>query len=174
MRGVRLLRFPTVMRFTASKYLLLTLTLALSTPVLMAQMKPSARITDTKLIGYVSGVEVAGSGCDFQLAGESRSSRRYIFFEDDSDGVPYMNIDGRNVRLKLVSSTEPYRRAERKGDRFVRSYASGDVRVRMAIVVTSVCAPTDEGCEFTGYKATITISKGNRKQTVNAVGGCGS
>jgi hypothetical protein len=148
--------------------------LALSTPVLMAQKKQSARGIDTKLIGYVSGIDVEGSGCDLQLAGEKRSSRRYIFFENDSDGVPYMNIDGRNVRLKLVSSTEPYRRAERKGERFSRSYTSGDVRVRMDIVVTSVCAPHDEQCEFTGYKATVTVSKGSRKQTVKATGGCGS
>ena len=162
------------MRLTVSKYLLLALALALTTPVLMAQKKHSARVPDKKLIGYVSGVDVEGSGCDFQLAGESRSSRRFIFFEDDSDGVPYMNIDGRNVRLKLVNSTEPYRRAEREGERFIRGYTSCDVRVRMDIVVTSVCAPNDEACEFTGYKATITVSKGGRKQTVKAVGGCGS
>ena len=161
------------MRVITSRHLLLALTLVLSASVIVAQQ--GAHVPAAKLIGYVSGAKVEGSGCDFQLAGESRSSRRYIFFEDDSDGVPYMNIDGRDVRLKLVSSTEPYRRAERKGERFTRSYTTeGGVRVRMDIVVTSVCAPNDEACEFTGYKATITVSKGSRKQTVKAAGGCGS
>ena len=174
MLGVRLLRFQKVMRITVSRYFLLALALALSAPVLMAQKKQGGRVTDTKLIGYVSGVDIDGSGCDFQLVGETRRSRRYIFYENDSDGVPYMNIDGRNVRLKLVGSSEPYRRSERKGERFSRRYASGDVKVHMDIVVTSVCAPNDEQCEFTGYKATVTVSKGSRKQTVEAVGGCGS
>lgn len=176
--GVGLLRFKTVMRITVSKYLMLALTLALtlalSTPVLPAQKRRGAQINDKKLIGYVGGVDVGASGCDFQFAGESRSSMRYIFFEDISDGVPYMNIDGRNVRLKLVGSTEPYRGAERKGERFVRRYTSGDIRVRMDIVVTKVCDPYDESCEFNWHKAVITVTRGNRTQTVEAVGGCGS
>jgi hypothetical protein len=153
---------------------LLVLALVFSAPTLGAQDGRSARAAGARLVGYLSGVDVEGSGCGFRLAGERRSSSRYIFFEDFSDEAPYMNIGGKNVRLRLVSSSEPSNGAVRKGQRFSRSYIAGEVRVGMRMAVTSVCAPNDEQCEYTGYRATITVSKGGRRQTVRAVGGCGS
>jgi hypothetical protein len=84
-----------------------------------------------------------------------------------------MNIDGSDVKLKLISSSEPSGGVRRKGERFSRNYVSGGVRVRMDFVTASVCAPNDEGCESTNYDVTVSVRIGGRRQTVKAVGGCG-
>jgi hypothetical protein len=125
------------------------------------------------LIGDVN--KVADScGCYFRLANEDGNSERYVFFEDAREGAPLMNIGGRNVRIRLVSSTEPTEGVKRKGERFSRRYASGDIKVRMGFVATSVCPPPyDPECAANSYDVTLTVIKGTRRQTVKAVGGCG-
>ena len=85
-----------------------------------------------------------------------------------------MNIRGKDVQLRLVSSTEPAHRVIKKGDRFSRRYLAGGAKVRIDFVTTSVCEPNDEQCESTSYDAIITATQHDRKQTVKAVGGCGS
>ena len=53
-----------------------------------------------------------------------------------------MNIGGRDVKLRLVGSTEPPNGVqEKKGEQFSRWYASGAVKVRMVFVAESVCPP---------------------------------
>lgn len=123
-------------------------------------------------VGIVSGVHVEGCGCYFKFPLESGDSERYVFFEDFSEKSPVMNIDGRNIRLKLISSTEP-NRSKRKGERFNRTYGAGNLRVRINFVVTSVCAPNDEQCESDSYNATIIVTRRNQKRTIKVVGGCG-
>lgn len=53
---------------------------------------------------------------------------------------------------------------------FTETYRSGDVTARVTYVVTS---PNRPGGEVTKYSATITVTKGNRSQTVRASGECG-
>jgi len=160
------------MRTVTSKTLLLILLLAPA--VLSAPAQERLPDRNAGLIRNVSGAgEVQGCGCYFQFPSEGRNSTRYLFFEDFSEESPLMNIDGKDVRLKLVNSSEPADGIAKKGERFSRNYVSGDVRVRVDFVTTSVCAPGDEACESTGYAVTVTVVKGGRKQTVKAVGGCG-
>ena len=157
---------------TTSKTLLLILLLATVALSALAQKRLPER--NAGLIRNVSGaVEVQGCGCYFQFPNEGRNSNRYLFFEDFSEESPLMNIDGENVRLKLVSSSEPSGGVPKKGERFSRNYVSRGAKVRMDFVTTSVCAPNDEACESTGYDVTVTVWKGGLKQTVKAVGGCG-
>lgn len=160
------------MRTATSKTLPPILLLAPITLSALAQKRSPDR--DAGLIRNVSGaVQVQGCGCYLQFPNEDRSSNRYIFFEDFSQESPLMNVDGENVRLKLVSSSEPSDGVKRKGDRFSRNYVSGDVKVRLDFVTASVCAPKDESCESTGYDVTVTVWKGSRKQIMKAAGGCG-
>jgi hypothetical protein len=160
------------MRTTTSKTLLLILLLtpaALSAP---AQKHVPDR--NARLIRNIRGrVEAQGCGCHFQFLNEDRNSNHYLFFEDFSEESPLMNINGGNVRLKLVGSSEPSGGVKKKGERFSRSYMSGNVKVRIDFVTTSVCAANDESCESTGYDVTVMVMKGGREQTVKAVGGCG-
>ena len=160
------------MRNVTTKISLVTLLLVMAASLISAQKRPVAR--KAQLIRNISlPAEIQGCGCYFQFPKEDPNSNRYVFSEDFSEDPPLMNIDGENVRLKLVSSSEPSDGVSKKGQKFSRNYVSGDIRVRMDLVTTSVCAPNDESCESTGYDVMITVSKGLRKQTVKAVGGCG-
>lgn len=84
----------------------------------------------------------------------------------------WMNIDGRDIKLRKVRSIDP-RGKERKGSRSSRKYTAGDVDVLIERVTTGVCAPNDESCESTEYSATITVTKGSRRQIIKVTGGCG-
>ena len=145
--------------------------LILSTRPLLAQRKSDERVP-ARLIGSVN--QVADScGCYFQLQNEDRNPAGYVFFEDPGKS-PVMNIGGRNIKLKLISSTEPPDGLKRKGERFSRRYSSGDIKIRMDLVATSVCPPPyDPECVGNGYDVTLTAIKGTRRQTIKAEGGCG-
>jgi len=174
MPGVRLLRGRVVriMRIATPKTLLLILLLNPAALPVVAQRRSPER--KAGLVRNVSEAgEIQGCGCYFQFPSEGPRSNRYLFFEDFSEESPLMNIDGKNVKLKLVGSSEPSGGVKKKGERFSRNYVSGDVKVRMDFVTASVCAPNDEGCESTNYNVTVTVWKGGRQQTVKAVGGCG-
>src|SRR5881396_1600098 len=60
-------------------------------------------------LGIIKSVKVTGCGCYFGLPNQDINSDHYIFFEDFSEKYPVMNINGRNVRLRLISSNEPNR-----------------------------------------------------------------
>jgi hypothetical protein len=155
-----------------SKTLLLILLLAPVALSALAQKRSPER--NVGLIRNITGaVEVQGCGCYFQSPNKARNSNRYLFFEDFSEGSPLMNVDGKDIRLKLVSSSEPSGGVKKRGEGFSRNYVAGEVKVHMNFVTTSVCAPNDESCESTRYEVTVSVSKGGRKQTVKAVGGCG-
>jgi hypothetical protein len=162
------------MRIVTSKMMPIVLLLALTVPSIVAQKNlPAKKTSNVSLIRNISGaVDVQGCGCYFQFPSEDRRSGRYLFFEDFSEESPLMNIDGENVRLKLISSTEPSEGVKR-GGRFSRSYVSSNIKVRIDFVATSVCAPNDEACESTNYDVTVTVIKGSRRQSVKAIGGCG-
>jgi hypothetical protein len=161
------------LKIVTVKRILLTLMLLVLSHTLFAQRKPYGRVSNTRLIGSVK--KVADScGCYFRSANEHGNSERYVFFEDGTKGLVLMNIGGQNVRLSLVSSTEPPGGVSRNRERFSRRYASGDIRIRMDFVATSVCpGPYDPECVGNSYEVKLTAIKGSQKQTIKAVGGCG-
>ena len=83
-----------------------------------------------------------------------------------------MNINGKDVPLKLVKERHPGGR-ERVGSRWPRTFAADDISVTTTFITTRVCDPNDEGCESHDYYATFVVRKGQRVQTVKAVGSCG-
>jgi hypothetical protein len=129
----------------------------------------------TQLVGNIKNYSVVdGCGCYFQFPAEEKKqqSNRYILMADIDEDDAWMNIDGRDVKLRLIKRTNPAGK-ERKGSRSSRKYTAKGITVQVDRIATSVCAPSDESCEFTGYSATITVTKGNRKQVVKTSGGCG-
>ncbi len=115
-----------------------------------------------------------GCGCYFQFRGSKRNSEQHLFASsiEEDDKTAWMNIDGRDVKLRLVREWGTKDR-ERVGSRSNRSFAAGDVKVAVTYVATRVCAVNDENCESTDYAATFVVRKGKRTQTVKAVGYCG-
>ena len=151
----------------------LILILLFPIPAPSAQRVSDRRVPNDPLIGNINRVP-DGCGCYFRTVRENPRSERYIFFEDASEEAPLMHIGGRDVRLRLVRSTEPPGGVRRKGQRFSRRYVSGDIKVRMYFVATGVCPSRyDPECEANSYDVRLTASKGTRRQTVQAKGGCG-
>ena len=119
------------------------------------------------LIGFVQPEHVAyGCNCDYRFKGDSS---RFLYSSDIDGKTAWMNIDGHDVKLRLLSSPRPAGTA-RKGQQFTSDYAARGVTVRIANTVTRVL---EDGDELTDYAATITVIKGNRKQTIRVVGECG-
>ena len=163
------------MRVTVFKISFVVLALCCSAPAASAQGRSGKRDANARLIGNVSGAAVAeGCGCYFRAASADRDSERYVFFEEAGQEAPLMNIGGRDVKLRLVGSTEPPDGVRRRGERFSRWYASGAVKVRMVFVAESVCPPPYKPeCVANSYSVTVTAVEGKRRQTIKAVGGCG-
>ena len=114
-----------------------------------------------------------GCGCYFKFRGTPQNAERYVFTSSiEDDKTAWMNISGRDVKLKLVKKTGNEKRAQ-MGSRSTEKYASGDITVTGTYVVTSVCAPNDENCESTGYNVTFVVRKGPKSQVVKASGYCG-
>lgn len=112
-----------------------------------------------------------GCGCYLSFNKADDKARRLMFFESDQDMGIWINIDGRDTRLRLVRESKVKRL--KLGSRLTSQYAAGDVTVDLVKTVTWVCPPRDEGCEITKYSAVFTVRKGNRTQIVHAVGSCG-
>lgn len=120
---------------------------------------------------------VEGCGCYFQLPAESKSRTKYVFFSKingggDNEKVAWMNIDGRDIKLKLVDSSRDSTRRE-IGMRLYRKYKAENIDVQADYIVTRVCPPSNPACEETLYKATFTVNSGARRQILKAKGSCG-
>jgi hypothetical protein len=114
-----------------------------------------------------------GCGCSFSLPAEERKrSPRYAFASDLDEKDAWMNIDGQDVKLRLVQSTGSQERAK-MGSRLTRTYAAAGIKVLAVYVTTRICKPDDESCESTDYRASFTVKKGGRQQTVRLKGSCG-
>jgi hypothetical protein len=132
----------------------------------------SASSAQPKLrLGYVKDHDV-GCGSAFFLNTTDMENRRYIFSQDVDD-PPYINLNGKNLQLRLTGFSKPTRK-EKVGDRWWETYAAGEVKVRIDYTVTKVCTPQDEMCETTYLNAIMTVSQKSRKTTVKLTGysGC--
>lgn len=133
-------------------------------------LKPSrkpiiSRIKDDKVLD--------GCGCYFSYPPEDRwRFPRYVFSSDFHEENAWMNIDGQDIKLKLRQSTRP-KGKEKIGSRLTRTYVASGIKVSVLYITTRLCQPGDENCESIDYNATITVTKGGRKQTVKLKGGCG-
>jgi hypothetical protein len=116
---------------------------------------------------------VDGCGCYFQLPAEwkNKQSDKYVFMEGiDGEGA-WMNIGGKDVKLKLVGSSNES--DWKVGARSFKRYEAQGIAVRIDYVVTRVCRPGDEQCESTDYDATFTVTKAGRRRAIKAKGVCG-
>ena len=114
-----------------------------------------------------------GCGCYFSFNQSDYKKSKLIFFASIvEENDIWVGIDGRDVKLKLVSRVEPKGR-ERVGSRTTEKYSAAGVTVTLIRTATWVCPPRDESCEVTKYSAVFTVTKGKRKQVVRAVGECG-
>jgi hypothetical protein len=114
------------------------------------------------------GARVQGCSCTLYAEGDSRRP----LFQSEYRGDPaWANIDGRDVKLKLVDDTAP--RVWHKGTRFARVYAAGADRIRVRFLVSTSCERNPE-CDGYGMRGSIALSStGGKSETVQGEGGCG-
>jgi hypothetical protein len=157
------------------KQVLSTLLLAVAANTTGAQgLRAQPKVGRASLVGVVRGsTEVESCGCYLRLPSESARSNRYVFYNDFDNESVLMNINGRNVKLKLIKSTQPTSRSLKLKERFSEWYISGKIKVRLDFITTGVCDPNDEGCESVFFKTNITATDGTHRQIVKTVGGCG-
>jgi hypothetical protein len=127
------------------------------------------------LIGLVDNSDYRyrdGCGCSLWPSPRDRNLRHHYYLltslGDTIGKRAWMNIDGRVRALSLLSTTGPA--PNRRGSKFIEVYRGGDVTARITYIVSN---PNKRGGEVTKYSATITVTKGNRSQTIRAVGDCG-
>ena len=98
---------------------------------------------------------------------------KYVFASDYQEHAA-MNIDGRDVKLKLVNSQE-LKLGFKVGDHSTFRYHGADsYDVEVIYTVTGVCKPDDEKCEVTEFNAVITVTSGSASCSLPAHGICGS
>jgi hypothetical protein len=120
---------------------------------------------------------VEGCGCYFKLPAQSKGVTKYFFFSkinggEDNEKIAWMNINGRDIELKLVDSGGDSTKRD-VGMRLYRRYKADDIYVQADYVVTQICPPSNPACEETLYQATFTVSRDKHRQIVKARGSCG-
>lgn len=84
-----------------------------------------------------------------------------------------MNLDGRDVKVKLTTPSHLRKRTKRVGDRSSDVWIADGVRVKVDWIVSTVCKPTELDCEVTWYTATITVTRNGQSATAQTKGLCG-
>ena len=125
----------------------------------------SSGIASNKLIiGSIKREHVSdGCGCTYTF----KDDRKRTVYSDDFDQNVWMNIDGRDVKLKKVSEVSVPKGEVKKGQRTTATYVAPGLRVKVETVVGK-----DYG-EGHDYSGTITVMKSGAQQTVRVVGSCG-
>ena len=116
---------------------------------------------------------VGGCGCELTFSSERKKKNpKFVFFSGMDEKTAWMNINGRDVELKLKRASSA-KGKERVGNRSTEIYVRGDLKVSIVRVVTRVCKPREEDCESTDYNATVTVTDGSRKKVLKLKGSCG-
>jgi len=175
-----LLRSPPLsssVRDIMNKYILpflLFILLFLNPTYSQNQKRPSAPLSAK--VGYVSKAnEIDGCGCSFYWPGDEKKENPKSIFSSDYGNVVWMNINGKDSRLKRIKSTESEKN-NKKGDRYYEIYQSGKMMIRINYLVTWTCEsddPESESCEVTYYDLDITISQNGQQKRIKAKGICG-
>lgn len=133
----------------------------------------------SKLVGNINRETDGGCGYFFSFAEQSVKSPNLMFYSSAGDETDtWMNIDGEDVQLKLVSRTDPAKRnargAELVGSRTTEKYAARNITVEIILRVAWRCPKSDENCESIGYDAIFKVRKGALRQILRAKGisGC--
>ena len=123
-------------------------------------------------IGAIKKSLVDGCACSLQLPSDYQKRKQEFVFLSDFADIVQMNIDGEDIRLRLVKETK-VKGKPKIGSRHSETYRSGHTTVRIDWLVTEVCDPKDEGCEVTWYSTDITVNRSGQIQRVKALGMCG-
>jgi hypothetical protein len=98
-----------------------------------------------------------------------KRNERHVFVSNAEDEA-IVNIDGSDVRVSRVGFEGGTGNSR---NRFVDHYRREELEVRVDLVVTKKCDPSNDNCEVTLFDAVITVTRGVGKRTVRTKGFCG-
>ncbi len=133
---------------------------------------PSPSVPSVPLIGVIKKALPEECGCLLQLSPDYRKHNRRAIFRSDFSDKAWMNLDGKDLELSLVSPPASGRR-ERVGARRNEIYKSGSYKIEIQYVTTRICPPKDESCEAVWYSAMITVTKNGLSGKIKTIGLCG-
>ena len=138
---------------------------------LMVLLTYGGTVSSSESTHLVAPLENQGAidGCSWSASSKALG-RGDIFISEYDDSRSLMNIDGSDVELVMATS---HGDLEQVGDILERTYRAEGVLVRARYRATSVCADDDEHCEITEYEAIFDVSKGSKRQVVQATGDVG-
>ena len=112
--------------------------------------------------------------CNLQFPKDyKRRNHSYVFMNYEQGGMAQINIDGKDLKLKLVDRTKSDFEMK-AGYRHFEEYAAGRTRVRVDYVVLNPCKPNDEQCEVIVESAVITVHHKGWARKTRTIGLCGS
>jgi hypothetical protein len=132
-----------------------------------------------RLVGNLKLKNTPACADFYHFAGQSPDSPALMFYMSaGNEEETWMNIDGKDVRLKFVSKTKPTKPdgagGELIGSRTTETYSAPNITVKITFTVSWLCAVGEPNCEAQGSTAIFRVRKGKRRQTVRAAGmsGC--
>jgi hypothetical protein len=140
-----------------------------SASILLGSILPTP--AQPKIIGEIlqSTDNLAGGDCRVWRSGTPQDSIFWMMHDDSA----LMNISGRDLRLKLIAEERPSGAAT-LGERWTATYQSGKVIVKILWITTFACPVDVARCEVTRYAVSFKVRNGDRQETLQAVGDCGS
>ena len=150
------------MKISASVF---SLAILIPTVCLSGELRPS------KILAPLHD-QTAIDGCSWS-ASSSRVGKGFIFLAEYDQSRVLMNIDGKDIELKRISTSG---HLNKLGGVATAVYRSKQGAVVYATYKTTWVCPKDdtsESCEVTRFNATYEISTGTRHQIINATGDVG-
>jgi hypothetical protein len=115
-----------------------------------------------------------GCDCKFQTLKEAKSDlgNKFVFQSNLAATPAWINIDGKDIQLKLIYGSDATN-GSLLGSRHYKKYSAKGISILIRYVVNAVCPEENPDCDEVGYSATITVTKGGRRQSIKATGMCG-
>lgn len=126
-------------------------------------------------IGFVKNV-FEGAGDTVWLAGTKKKDQidsKAIFSTDGLDGLGRINLNGRDIELKLIKDYLPDKNYK-IGLGGYEIWQGKNTRLRLDYIFTWLCPPEDETCEVYHYRGVMTVTYKGKHRKLKIIGFGGS
>ena len=113
-----------------------------------------------------------GCGCSLYLNRRDEKTHRAVFLADFAENAA-INVNGKDLRLRLTASSSEKNDHAKVGDRSWEIYRAGATTLRVDYTVTKICDPNDESCEVLYYRTTLTLIHQGQRTSIKTTGLCG-
>lgn len=116
----------------------------------------------------------AFNGCSCTLFRNRKEQRKQqVIFLSGMSENGLINLNGKDLTLRLLDSSPEKKRREKIGDRKWEIFNAGNTHLRVDYTISKLCDPKDESCEAIYYKAILTLTRDKQKVVLNTIGACG-